>query len=103
MLFICSYKTVAFSFVITKEGIKQIFILLSLCIEYCDFPILSCNGYRCLFSHGGYHRFQSRLFVFSKVKISFISTDKSSALGSIGNSKIHWKYYCQAHNEFFKL
>lgn len=28
MLFICSYKTVAFSFIITKEGIKQIFILL---------------------------------------------------------------------------
>lgn len=57
MLFIWGHKTVAFLFVRTKEGKSQFSPCWGICIESWDLPVLSCSGYRCLFSHGGYHGF----------------------------------------------
>lgn len=102
-LFIRRYKTIVSSFRITKVRIQQVFILLK---HSCGGLAVSSLEHRgndyCRFPPERPGRFESRLFVFSKVKISFISPDKSSALGSIGNSKMHWKYHCQALNEFLK-
>lgn len=103
-LFVHRYKTIVFSFLITKVRIKQVFILLKHLYQVLTVPCLLLVMIIAVFPpREAIPGFSFRLFVFSKVKISFISPDKSSALGSMGNSKMHWKYYCQALNEFLKL
>ena len=82
-------KATVSSFLISKVRGTQAFALWKhLCRVLGQLPA-PAGGDLAVFPPEGPSQVQPRLFVFSKVKISFIAPDKSSALGSIGNSKMH--------------